>query len=122
MTIPAKFWDLMNELVATSDIVIDRPKGSSHPRYPDLLYPLDYGYLKNTRSSDGDGVDVWLGSLYNKHISGIVCTVDTEDRDVELKLLLGCTTEETQMIVDIHNQGTQSAFFIKQRKNKSKSK
>jgi inorganic pyrophosphatase len=114
MNIPEKFWDMLNHLVVTNDIVIDRPKGSSHPRYPDLIYPLDYGYLKNTLSSDGDGVDTWLGSLNDKHISGIICTVDIEDRDVEIKLLLGCTTEEILMILDIHNQGTQAAFFIKQ--------
>ena len=114
MVINSKYWDLLNELVATSDIVIDRPKGTSHPRYPDLIYPLDYGYLARTQSSDGDAVDAWVGSLHNKHVSGVVCTVDTEDRDIEVKILLGCTIEETDIILDIHNQGTQAAFFIKQ--------
>ena len=105
MNIPEKYWDLLNELVDRSDIVIERPKGTSHPRFPELLYPLDYGYLANTRSSDGDAVDVWVGSLNSRRISGVVCTV---------KLLLGCTMEETDMILNIHNQGTQAAFFIKQ--------
>lgn len=114
MKIPPKYWEFLTRLVASSEIVIDRPKGSKHPRYPDLVYPLDYGYLNNTRSSDSDGVDIWLGSLDNKNISGIICTVDIEDRDVEIKLLLGCTAEEILMIVDIHNQGTQAAFFIVQ--------
>jgi inorganic pyrophosphatase len=114
MNIPGKYWSLLNELVVTSDIVIDRPKGTSHPHYPDLIYPLDYGYLANTCSSDGDAVDAWVGSLNSKHITGVVCTVDTEDRDVEVKLLLGCTMEETNIIVDIHNQGTQAAFVIRQ--------
>ena len=114
MNIPEKYWDLLNELVDRSDIVIERPKGTSHPCFPELLYPLDYGYLANTRSSDGDAVDVWVGSLNSRRISGVVCTVDTEDRDVEVKLLLGYTKEETDMILNIHNQGTQAAFFIKQ--------
>ena len=114
MEIPVEFWHLLNELVNTSDIVIDRPKGTSHPRYPELRYPLDYGYLKTTLSSDGDAVDTWLGSLNNKHISGIVCTVDVAERDVEVKLLLGCTPEDIAVIVDIHNQGAQAAFFIPQ--------
>ncbi|TFG72528.1 MAG: inorganic pyrophosphatase [Anaerolineales bacterium] len=112
MNIPSKYWDFLTRLVTGSEIVIDRPKGSAHPRYPDFVYPLDYGYLKNTRSSDGDEVDVWLGSLNDKNINGIICTADIEDRDVEIKLLLGCTIEEIVMIIDIHNQGTQAAFFI----------
>ncbi len=53
----------MIQLIVTNSLVIDRPKGSSHPRYPHVIYPLDYGYLENTTSSDGDGIDVWLGSL-----------------------------------------------------------
>ena len=40
------FWTAAETLVAQSRIVIDRPKGSAHPRYPDFLYPVDYGYLE----------------------------------------------------------------------------
>ena len=59
----ASFWYEMNLLAATNSIVIDRPKGSTHPRYQELIYPFDYGYLENTTASDGGGIDVWLGSL-----------------------------------------------------------
>jgi inorganic pyrophosphatase len=113
MEIPAKFWHLLDEMVLNNQIIIDRPKGSSHPRYPDFIYPLDYGHLANTHSSDGDAVDTWLGSLNNRYLGGVVCTVDQEDRDVEMKLLLGCTLEEMLMILEIHNQGSQAAFFAK---------
>lgn len=37
------FWRQLAQLVAESEIVIDRPQGSAHPRYPDFVYPLDYG-------------------------------------------------------------------------------
>ena len=36
-----EFWDAIDELVNSSEIVIDRPKGSVHPRYPDFLYKVD---------------------------------------------------------------------------------
>ena len=29
-----EFWDYLQDLVDTSQIVIDRPKGSIHPRFP----------------------------------------------------------------------------------------
>jgi len=44
------FWKEVESLVKESEIVIDRPKGSHHPRYPELVYPVNYGYLKNTTS------------------------------------------------------------------------
>ena len=48
----------MTDLIRTNGIVIDRPKGSTHPRYPDQTYPLDYGYLENTTASDDGGIDL----------------------------------------------------------------
>ncbi len=57
-----EFWDFLDNLVASHTLVIDRPKGSQHPRYSDLVYPLDYGYLEGTTAIDGGGIDVWLGT------------------------------------------------------------
>ena len=57
------FWDALDRLVACSAIRIDRLKGSAHPRFPDTVYPLDYGYLSGTRGGDGGEVDVWVGTL-----------------------------------------------------------
>jgi inorganic pyrophosphatase len=65
---------------------------------PAMIYPLDYGYLTGTTAGDGDGIDVWLGSLPGRRITGIACTADTHKRDVEIKLLLGCTVEEMATI------------------------
>jgi inorganic pyrophosphatase len=39
------FWQALDSLISMSEIVIDRPRGTTHPRYPDFIYPLDYGYL-----------------------------------------------------------------------------
>lgn len=51
------FWKALDELVSNSEIVIDRPRGSAHPRFPNFIYKVDYGYLKNTSSMDGAGID-----------------------------------------------------------------
>ena len=50
------FWRALDSLVDNSEIVIDRPKGTAHPKYPDFIYKVDYGYLKNTSSMDGAGI------------------------------------------------------------------
>jgi inorganic pyrophosphatase len=87
------FWSILDQLAA-AEIVIDRPRGSEHPRLPDMVYPLDYGYLVGTTAGDGDGIDVWVGSLAGRGVTGIACTADTHKRDAEIKLLLGCTADE----------------------------
>ena len=55
------FWKALDAPVSESEIVIDRLKGSSHPRFNNFVYPLDYGYINATTAMDG-GIDVWRGS------------------------------------------------------------
>ena len=97
------FWEALDLLADNSEIVIDRPKGSVHPEYPDFVYKIDYGYLKDTSSMDGGGIDVWVGSG-DKKIDAIMCIVDLMKRDSEIKILIGCTEEEKQMIYQTHNE------------------
>ena len=85
------FWQALDALLASSRIVIDRPGGSCHPRFPHCIYPVDYGYLQNTASMDGGGIDLWRGSDPAGRLDAIICTVDLMKRDSEIKLLLGCT-------------------------------
>ena len=87
------FWNALDELVNTSEIVIDRPKGSAHPRFPSFIYRVDYGYLRDTTSMDGSGIDVWVGSG-KKTVDAVMCIVDLMKRDSEIKILIGCTEEE----------------------------
>lgn len=78
------FWNALDELVANSEIVIDRPKGTPHPIFPDFIYRVDYGYLKDTSSMDGAGIDVWVGSS-EKKIDAIMCIVDLIKKIQKLK-------------------------------------
>lgn len=98
-----EFWNALDELVHSSEIIIDRPKGTVHPRYSDFIYRVDYGYLKNTTSMDGAGIDVWVGTG-EKRIDAIICIVDLLKRDSEIKILIGCTEEEKEIIYETHNE------------------
>lgn len=42
------------------DVKIDRPIGSCHPNYPDLIYLVNYGYVPNTISGDGEELDCYI--------------------------------------------------------------
>jgi inorganic pyrophosphatase len=112
------FWHSLDQLIVEHEMVIDRPGSTRHPRYPEMIYPLDYGYLAGTQAADGGGIDVWVGSLSERTATAIVCTIDLIKRDAEVKILLGCTSQEAQTILDWHNDktGSQSALLIKRPK------
>ena len=99
-----EFWTTLEKVIAASEIVIDRPRGSRHPRLPHIVYPLDYGYLANTTSPDGDGIDVWLGSGEDRALRAVLVSVDLEKRDSEIKLLLGLTDDETAEVYRFYNK------------------
>lgn len=98
------FWTALESLVKESEIIIDRPKGSIHPRYPDIVYSVDYGYLKDTLSQDGAGIDIWRGSDEKQRIDAIICTIDLKKKDSEIKILIGCTEYEKTIIYNFHNE------------------
>ena len=106
------FWNRIEKLITENEIIIDRPKGSVHPRFPTIRYPLDYGYLKGTNSGDGNDIDVWCGSIPNSGLIGIACTVDSMKGDSEVKLLIGCTEEEIKIVKQFHNNDYMSCIII----------
>lgn len=108
----AGFWDYLDRLVDAHPLVIDRPRGSHHPRYPEIVYPLDYGFLEGTTSGDGSGIDAWLGASGKHELSSVILTVDLYKRDTELKLLLGCSEEEAQIILSFHNENGMRATLV----------
>ncbi len=110
-----RFWTNLEELVSRSEIVIDRPKGSRHPRHAQMEYQVDYGYLAGTSSADGEGIDIWLGSDPGRKLDAIICTVDLGKGDAEIKLLVGCTQDEIAFIESFHNMWPQMGGILVRR-------
>lgn len=108
----AAFWLYLEKLIQRSSIIIDRPKGTAHPKFSDLIYPLDYGYLRDTVSTDGAGLDVWVGERGEKVPTAIVCTVDLRKNDLEIKILLGCSEDDIKKIMEFHNSGSMRGILI----------
>lgn len=98
------FWKAIDTLVSSGKIIIDRPKGSVHPKFSELQYEVDYGYIENTTSMDGGGIDVWRGSLLTNSANAIICIVDLVKRDSEIKILIGCTEDEMSTVYVFHNR------------------
>ena len=112
----AGFWDALDELIGQSALIIDRPKGSAHPRYG-FVYDVDYGYLENSASMDGGAIDVWRGTDDKQVCDAVICTVDLVKRDSEIKLLIGCTEAEKTLILRFHNESDGMKGFLLRREN-----
>ena len=107
------FFQICDQLVNTCEIIIDRPKGTAHPRYPDFIYPIDYGYLDGTTAMDGGGIDVWLGESGEKSLDAIMVIVDAHKKDSEVKLLLGCSEREKDIIYQVMNEKGMRGMLIR---------
>ena len=90
-------WEQWESLVRLKGITIERARGTAHPDYPDIVYPIDYGFVNGTDTVDGAEMDVFRGSAEN----GLVAAIFTEDArkgDLEVKLIVDCTPEEIYLV------------------------
>lgn len=100
----ALFWQKLDTLYLSSKIEIDRPKNTMHYKYSNLVYPVDYGYLADTTSTDQAPIDVFIGSIKPGKIQAICLSADILKKDCEVKFLVGCTPEEENDILVFLNQ------------------
>ena len=68
-------------------IIIDRPLGSKHPKHG-FIYPINYGYVPNTISGDGEELDAYLLGIFqpvNKYEGTCIAIIHrTNDNDDKL--------------------------------------
>ncbi len=41
-------------------VLVDRPLGSAHPEHPDLIYPVNYGFVPGLFAADGEEQDAYV--------------------------------------------------------------
>ncbi len=106
------FWKNLDQLIEKYGYKIDRPKGSRHPRFQKFIYPYDYGFIPFTRSSDGAGLDIWIGTAKTNKVTGLLNITDMDKFDAEMKILYSCTKEEMEDIYRINNMIMMKAILI----------
>lgn len=107
-------WDEWERLLRERGVILDRPRGTAHPRYPDMIYPLDYGYIPGTIGGDGAEVDVFVGSG-DAGLTAALITYDQGKGDRELKLLWNMTEDELKAALDFLNRDTMRAVLRRRR-------
>ena len=71
-------------------VIVDRPLGSSHPTYPELYYPVNYGYIPGTLAPDGEEEDAYILGV-NEPVSsftGTAIAVLHREEDAEKKWIV----------------------------------
>lgn len=97
----------LNEVL---EIKIDRPLGSKHPKH-EFIYPVNYGYVPNTISGDGEELDTYVLGIYEplenfigKCIAIIHRTNDNDDKLVIVPEGKCFTDEEIKVLTDFQEQ------------------
>ena len=90
-------WLEWERLIRENGITIDRPRGSIHPVHSEIVYHIDYGYINETLSSDGEEVDVFVGST-EAGLVGAILTTDFRKKDREYKFLVNCSRSEVYLV------------------------
>lgn len=90
-------WVAHEVLIRENGLSIDRPRYTRHPHFPEIVYPIDYGYINATEAPDGDGIDVFVGTAQTGLV-GVLRTTDHRKGDQEFKLIYNCSAAEVYLV------------------------
>ena len=65
-------------------VEIDRPIGSTHPKYPNFKYTVNYGFVPNTISGDGEEIDCYVlgeNNPLDEYIGKCIAVIHRMDED-----------------------------------------
>ena len=101
----------------TVRVIVDRPKGSRHPEYPEMIYPINYGYIEGIMAADGEeqdayilGVDEPISEFAGRVIAVIHRADDIEDKWVVADEKSRYTEEEIRELTYFQEQYFQSTI------------
>lgn len=71
-------------------VKVDRPKNSIHPNHMDIIYPINYGFIPNTKALDGEEIDAYILGVDEivDEYKGFVIAVIRRNNDNEDKLIV----------------------------------
>ena len=101
------------------DVKMDRPLGSKHPKHG-FVYPVNYGYIPNTVSGDGEELDAYvlgegqpLENFRGKVIAIIHRTNDNDDKLVVANEGKNFSDDEIRDLTNFQEQYFESIIYRK---------
>lgn len=100
-------------------VIVDRPLGSRHPKHPDIIYELNYGYVPGIIGGDGEEQDAYIIGINEpimefagKLIAVIKRRDDVEDKWVVAPTDLYFTEDEIRRAVDFQEKFFDSEIIM----------
>lgn len=77
-------------------VYVDRPIGSIHPKHNDIIYPINYGYIKEIKAVDDEYQDAYVLGIDEPvtNCVGKIYAVIERENDVEDKLIVVTDNKE----------------------------
>ena len=105
----------INILGKKVDVIVDRPLGSYHPKYKNLYYPVNYGYVENIIAGDNDyilGINEPIERYTGKVIAILHRFNDIENKWVVVPEEMSFTKEQIKKLVDFQEQYFESEIIM----------
>lgn len=64
-------------------VVVDRKMGSHHPKFG-FIYPINYGYIEETKSPDGEELDAYILGVFEPvdfFVGEVIAFIERQDDD-----------------------------------------
>lgn len=104
----------LNKIVT---VKMDRPLGCTHPKHG-FIYPVNYGYIPNTVSGDGEELDAYvlgehkpLDTFTGKVVAIIHRTNDNDDKLVVMQDGRNYTDEQIRALTEFQEQYFESEIY-----------
>ena len=102
-------FDYSDILGSTVECTMDRPMGTYHPRFPDIYYPINCGYVNGVMAGDGAEQDVYILGVDKplETFTGKVIAVFHRHNDVEDSWIVapeGIDFSDEEILRQIHFQ------------------
>ena len=109
----------MNENYLNKNVTVkmDRPLGTMHPKHG-FIYPVNYGYIPNTISGDGEELDAYILGIFKplevfegKVIAIIHRTNDNDDKLIVVPDGKNYTDEQIKALTEFQEQWFESIII-----------
>ena len=108
--------DFLDKIV---DVIIDKPLGSRHSeKYPNHIYPVNYGYVPNTISGDNEELDCYILGVFEpletfkgKCIAIIHRTNDNDDKLIVVPEGRNYSNEEIRALTEFQERFFESEII-----------
>jgi len=105
-------------------VKMDRPLGSKHPKHG-FVYPVNYGFIPNTVSGDGEELDAYVLGVnqpLNEYVGVVKAVIhrtnDNDDKLVVMPAGINLSDEQIREMTKFQEQYFESVIYREREKSK----